>query len=1664
MQDDNFIDPLTYREPEEAVAKSFAIPERSMNVEAATLSALAEDDTKALQQYQNHTMTPRERQARGLETEYEQLTRNYDEFVRRGMTSLMADTSIPGSVRQGALEAAPTAKYSPKDPAALLGTAAALEPSKGETDVGAEVRSILAEGFVKSHNYLDSKQQIINNAVNRHDGTLTQIADTLSRFLVPGQDAALGVQLAGKLGKSLLRGGAMPGSLMQDLNKEFLALPIDERLNFTKTLAEAVAKSSGILTNQNLLRFESAMQDITDEEGFSDGQEAWVNVMNLLDFAGIGLSLRAVGKAGTTFARTQAARRAEANSTFSQFERAGRDIPMDRPPNTIPGVNGEASVTSVPQVMANTDEVSRVEAELAQARGLQGSRMSQDELEQTRSSLALIQNNKERMAPSASLQEVNAFQARRAERQQTLNELQDKLNTHTEAVRAEENVASLEDRLNTLRQTDYETNAPKTQLQQALDRAYTNSIIAPTHPRAPANILAATNFEKGRAAYAQAVMDEGGQFAEAMYGTSRTEAIVSQIAPQAGDSSGRVVRKLEDPERSYRDLLSSGMDKIVNNIRDGLRYTPTELAAGRAAVVRDFTDTTSMKLNDSMTHVSYDGDRVTFSGVYTNGQGGWASASDAVEQAKYALRNRGLDDSNIQVMRLEGDEMVPTTVAESAGQPGVYAIKVDVSDSVKDRDIADWDNLDVKRNFFDRFAGKGKNSQGSFQQHIVEPNSMFPKTLTGSMAVSEDKSSIVTEALLRKFEGFGQAYRKLDKGMRDRLDEYLIKANIEELPFDANALRANFPQNVVDMIRDWRDAWDSMYILENADVIKSLEFEGYRYFQHANIEAVVKKATQGYRGERIYDPVSDSSKVLTDAELKDIRDKGGYIGRFRSSMDLNGYDVGFMVVRDTPTEYARGFSPNDRILNYRNGYYQVQYKTPKFIEEASVDSSGKKTVKVVGIAGTTREAKEIAERMKLSNPTKDYNFRGDEKTISRDRDVYWELNSSFGRLAQRHRGQLLEDTVGMQYGNANDLIENPAESAIRASMSLGGRIAMRDAITTAKTRWMNQYGDLVAEGFPKEFPASRDQIFKKGEYTTGDLRDARSTWNYINTMENGYVNAMDAGLKLAFNHLADAAGLKGWDTVEKLLHSAGDINLTGKAKSAAFLSYLATNPLRMWIVQGAQALRLSGYSHIHMPKVFAITEEYIKTRGVGTDFADFYKSTGIFQSLNRSNLVRGTLLEAAQRQNVTGRMVDTALQNIRRVGFDAGENFNNVTTAAAVFEKYRRLGEDVKDLNVRANMHAEVRALTRNMNRAGDMPYNHNYLALVFTYMQVPHKFALQGFDRTLTRAERTRLIAADMMLWGLPAGLGTYVATQEGIGDNPVMKAIAEEGLAAMFFNGIFSHFSGQESRIDFSSMAPWDLTGFGEIFTKMVGDEGMAALLTESPAGRILGFSADSRIGFAMRTTGRMFSSLTDDDLTRTTVVDAVDAWARVSSGWNNIQEAVLMYQLGRATDKQGRTTDDQVTLPEIAAKVFGFGTKDTKEYYETVIKHTRTVKGAQEHGKAAVKETMQMIRHLANGDLQGAKAISLYTQAMLDPSNFPDRTTYQASMAAAMTEFHNSANNKLMQKFMSDIGMPSTYEDFITLTRGAPLEPEQKDILIKFFKDSSEFVKKIEEANKE
>ena len=172
--------------------------------------------------------------------------------------------------------------------------------------------------------------------------------------------------------------------------------------------------------------------------------------------------------------------------------------------------------------------------------------------------------------------------------------------------------------------------------------------------------------------------------------------------------------------------------------------------------------------------------------------------------------------------------------------------------------------------------------------------------------------------------------------------------------------------------------------------------------------------------------------------------------------------------------------------------------------------------------------------------------------------------------------------------------------------------------------------------------------------------------------------------------------------------------------------------------------------------------------------------------------------------------------------------------------------------------------------------------------------------------------------------------------------------------------------------------------------------------------------------------------------------------------------MHNLGQIKDKQGRTIDDSVNLPEVAARVLGFTTRDAKQYYEATIRANDSVKKAQQNGKDMVKESMMMVRHSTKGDVMGPEAIQLYTQIMSSRKNFPNEETYKAFMSSAINELQTPANQKLLKTMVSNI-VPENLDDLATFTRGAPLDPDAKEAVLNTFKTLQDSFKQIEEANK-
>ena len=245
---------------------------------------------------------------------------------------------------------------------------------------------------------------------------------------------------------------------------------------------------------------------------------------------------------------------------------------------------------------------------------------------------------------------------------------------------------------------------------------------------------------------------------------------------------------------------------------------------------------------------------------------------------------------------------------------------------------------------------------------------------------------------------------------------------------------------------------------------------------------------------------------------------------------------------------------------------------------------------------------------------------------------------------------------------------------------------------------------------------------------------------------------------------------------------------------------------------------------------------------------------------------------------------------------------------------------------------------------------------------------------------------------------------------------------------------------------------------------DDGLKALITNAPAAKVLGLGADSRLGAALKTTAMFFKDVDQDAYEGVSVGEVAKAWARMSSGFSNFEEARIMYQLGKVIDKQGRVIDDTISTPESIAKVFGFGTKDARQYYETILTTGKITKDWQDTAKADAKKIMQMIRSLNDGDMQGARAVAMITQTLADSSNFPSKQAQAQYLATMQSETTKAAWLTVQEKLAKIAGYPDPANSYVDLAKQAPLSDSDREIVQNVMTKNFKLWKEIEDANKE
>lgn len=1093
------------------------------------------------------------------------------------------------------------------------------------------------------------------------------------------------------------------------------------------------------------------------------------------------------------------------------------------------------------------------------------------------------------------------------------------------------------------------------------------------------------NPDRFKAVHEAAAVDETGDVAQALYGTNRNDALADDLLPEIGKPDGSVKAKVATPDSINNFTLTPDAEALDFQNYDGaIQYFRDEKVRLRSQVVNDFQQAFDTSERKEMFQVhdfsSVDApDGVKISGVYGPQGSGYETAEDAREMVKWALRDHGVDDKDITILKRQGSDYIPLTSEEHArignqqlsdgvanAQPtlsnGDYLAQVDFKYKFNPADVTEWNRPQVKYNLFDRMdLFTGTTGAGSLQSHLLDPASMLDPVISRATYSATDKAASLDKVFLDVDKNFADNFSKLPRERRDLLNGIIKEQNAKSYKMSyTQMVAAGLNKQEMDTLAHWKTSWDTRYHFENIDASRKLSRQGYMDYVHptADTRLFAKPLSQGKLGgsAKVYNPLTDEVEYIRGKDLEDLYKNNGTVAQLRQPMQVGEDAVELIVSKEVPGHgYLRKITDSTQVLNYREGYYTVSYKDPHIIMKKVKDHTGKVLYeKAVATAGSVKDAGLAVKRMAATDGAEYYSRPNRNMSLGQREDAQWDLYNSGGRSSQRVRGKRLEDANSNITNPSMGNISNPVESLINSARSLSRRTAMRDTLETMKARALAQYGDYLPSGNygQKTIPSNMREVkyHGNGQLDRKKLADARTTIHYINYLENGYINMIDDGIKATINLIGQELGARGFDNAEKLAtFSSSGRGVTALAKNVAFQFYLATNPLRQFVVQSHQAVQLVAVN----PKWVASARAAVQTASIigmqmgmkptaqmlkglemtAKEAEDMYKAfirSGMVASIDKQNLVRGSLSSLADAMATKGqgafgrakRILGTPSNVLRKVGFDAGENVNTVTAWLAFRDKAIQEGKDVTKADILDEIAGDARNFTYGMNAAGDLPYNQNALSMMMQFMQVPHKALLSWtLNRNISAADKSKLITFNLMMYGLPPTL-VYAYWDKLLPDNQEAKDAVAGGLESVTLNKLASLATGEKSRIDFSSIAPLNMYGIYDFMTDMfTGTPGDVVAAT--PAGQFF-FGNNPRITNFAKTAAKYFH-LTDDYSSPVQFSQVAMDFAKISSGFSNAFKAAYALEYQRKVSSTGKTTDSNVSTPEAIAQVFGFGTMD-------------------------------------------------------------------------------------------------------------------------------------------
>jgi hypothetical protein len=1079
-----------------------------------------------------------------------------------------------------------------------------------------------------------------------------------------------------------------------------------------------------------------------------------------------------------------------------------------------------------------------------------------------------------------------------------------------------------------------------------------DAVRSEARPTAPNRMAQETNAETTREQIADIIGDVSGESSQALSGTNRAEAVADVTMPEIEVSGkglrNKVGRPLADVEKA--EISNPLLREMVDDTSIGA-LTKKEIEAANAKVVNKLHSVKGITPRDEMFQIRQTEEGAIIRGVYGPSEGGFVNASEARDLVEVAMREKGITADQLTILKrgTNGEYVEVDGIPTDAGD---YLIGYDYKYKTRFSDInANWDKLEVSRNFLDRVPLL---AEKSVSRHFLDTASMLDPHLTLGAYAAVDKSARVTKLMLKDAKEFSDGLLKLTGDSQDRIIQYIKEANEKGLSFDRASLKADrgFTEAEVKSIEKFRSFWDDEWALHNKLEAKRMRNDGYFVLEDAASDTRIFGKPRGKanldRNRSVLDPETEDLRKLSDEELEKLYKEGGGIIEMRKPIEFDGILTDYVIFKGS--DAVRAVKETDIVFPYRHGYYRVNYTAPHFIIKEVKD--GDRVLRTaIATADSVKDANLYLARLSLHESEAiragkiKYSIRGNVKDSAEragfERDVF----ETYGDSSQRFRGKQLENASAVVHDTVQTNIKNPVETMIDASRTMGSRVAFSDYMQAMKKRFMATYEDLL----PKEhgitrFPSKMEDIGGNAKSLSKEVADARTTFEYISYLEHGYLNAVDEVWKGGLRAAAEALGIYS-TTGESLLRGLGKLSPTQLLKTAAFQVYIALNPIRQFLLNAHQSMLLLA----NFPKYVVSPRGVIADMAVFTDLAlggknlknlskmtkrseaelktmwkEFQKS-GLADSIDFNNMVRGSLQQFAEtakiKGSLAGKIVSAPSEISRKVGFDAGEW---ISLATAWLAHYDRAAESGKALTKTDffNIGAEARNYTLGMNRAGDMPYNQNTFALVFQFFQVPHKALLQMSNKVLTVPQRLRLFAFSAFAYSLPPAamyslFGGVLPDRE---EHPELHDAIVQGLEFYLFNRALRTISDSDTNINFSSLSPADAYGVYELIHSLLTTEA-GQIIAKSPAGSLF-FGDNPRLTNFAKSVGKFVNPMEED---KATSGELLKEMLNISSGYSNYFRSKMAYEHHKMFNTQGVVTDASVTSDEARAKLLGFETMD-------------------------------------------------------------------------------------------------------------------------------------------